>query len=849
MADTQTAFSQHVNSWRLIAWPLAWLTGVAWHLQQAELASAWWQCAFLLVGLVLLAVTTLWLPLRLRPATLASKWLSTLAPLIGMVLIAYGSSGLHALARLSESLPAALEGQNIVIEGQVQSLPQRGASGLRFQFQVNSAQLQGQAIELPRTLALGWYSGWHEDAVLTPQQTELRAGQRWRFTVRLRKPHGHLNPEGFDQELSLFERGVRATGSVRELPAPVLIATPSLWDASLPIERMRQAVRDAIQARVPDARAAGVLAALSIGDQGAIERGDWEIFRQTGIAHLVSISGLHVTMLAWLAGIVISWLWRRSHRAMHWLPAPLAARWGGLIAALFYALLSGFGVPAQRTVWMLAVVTLLNTKSVRWPWPLVLLAAAVVVTLLDPWALLQPGFWLSFAAVGLLMASSAVATSGGFDPQQVITDTPPEPPKPITRLISTVRQGLKTQWIATLGLTPLTLVFFQQTSLIGFMANALAIPWVTLIVTPLALLGVVSPPLWSLGAAAVQLMVQVLTFLAHLPGTVWSAAVAPWWVQLAALLGAALLVMPLPWRLRTLGLLLTLPLLAPPREVPASGQFEMLVLDVGQGTSALIRTRKHVLLYDTGPQYSRDSDAGRRVLLPLLRARGETHLNRLVLSHRDLDHVGGAVTLLTQIPVGDLLSSLEASNPLLQTPNKGHPLKTERCLAGQSWTWDGVRFEVLHPRAEDYRLNSSSNSLSCVIKVQGRGQSALLTGDIERLQELSLLQNTPASSLKTQVMLAPHHGSKTSSTAAWLDVVKPELTLVQAGYRNRFNHPAAEVTARYQDRHLAVLDSAHCGAWHWQVTPQPTGEDHNPLTTGQCERMRAKRYWHWREAN
>ena len=254
---------------------------------------------------------------------------------------------------------------------------------------------------MPKLVALGWYRGNHEDAALAQPGSELRAGQRWRFAVRLRQPHGNANPQGFDYELTLFEQGVRATGYVRDSEPPLRLADA----AGHPVERWRQRVRDAIFADVSDPAAAGVLAALAVGDQAAIERDDWELFRSTGVAHLMSISGLHVTMFAWLAGLLAAAAWRRSERATLWLPAPQAARWAGVAAALAYAVFSGWGVPSQRMVWMLVTVTLLQSLGRRWPWPLVLLAVAVVVTLGDPWALLQPGFWLSFMAVGLLMSS------------------------------------------------------------------------------------------------------------------------------------------------------------------------------------------------------------------------------------------------------------------------------------------------------------------------------------------------------------------------------------------------------------------------------------------------------------
>ncbi|MEP7295713.1 MAG: DNA internalization-related competence protein ComEC/Rec2 [Burkholderiales bacterium] len=795
--------------WRLAGLAAAWVFGVALHLQQRSL---WPLAASVLVavlGALLLVVAWRW-----RRAFFAG--------VLGAALLGFGASGWRASLRLADALPVALEGQDLVVTGVITSLPQRSAAGLRFRFEVEAATQRGQAVHVPELLAVGWYTGWHEDAALSQPQAELRAGQRWRFGLRLRQPHGNLNPDGFDYELSLFEQGVRATGYVRDAPPPELLHRA----AGYPVERLRQRVRDAIDAGVPDRRAAGVLAALAVGDQGAIEREDWDLYRNTGIAHLVSISGLHITMFAWLAGLVIAALWRRSARASLWVATPLAARWGGLACAAAYAVFSGWGVPSQRTIWMLATVTLLQTIGVRWPWLLVLLGAAVVVTAIDPWALMQVGFWLSFVAVGLLMASSNT---------EAASPVPVEGGRGRRWAMSAwvaVRADVRTQVVATIGLAPLTLVFFHQLSLVGFAANLIAIPLITLVITPLALLGVALVPLWAVGAWVVQLLNGALGWLAAWPGAVWMAPVAPWWAQLAGLLGAVLLVMPLPWRARALAVPLLVALIWPPRELPPAGEFDLLAMDVGQGTSVLVRTQHHVLVFDAGPQYSRESDAGQRVLLPLLRARGISRVDRLVLSHRDLDHVGGAMAVLKALPVDDVLSSLETGHAIL-----AQAAQVTRCHAGQSWVWDGVRFDVLRPEPGDYERALASNAMSCVLRVGSTGaaaRSVLLTGDIERPQELALAAASP-DALRSDVLIVPHHGSRTSSTAEFLDAVRPRVAVFQAGYRNRFGHPAPDVVARYEERHIETHMTPACGAWRWDARSGPVGV---------CHRDVARRYWH-----
>jgi competence protein ComEC len=391
-------------------------------------------------------------------------------------------------------------------------------------------------------------------------------------------------------------------------------------------------------------------------------------------------------------------------------------------------------------------------------------------------------------------------------------------------------QIAREQGVITLALTPLTLLLFGQVSLVGLVANALAIPWVTLVVTPLAMLGVLAPPLWDVAAWAIAGLAWYLHLLAALPFASVSIAQAPVWAGAVGVLGGLLLAMPLPKSLRALGLPLMLPVLLWQAPRPAEGQFELLAADVGQGNAVMVRTATHALLYDAGPRFSRDSDAGHRVLVPLLRAL-DVPLDLLVLSHRDSDHVGGAPAVLAMQPQAALLSSIE----------DGHELQAlrpaKRCVAGQRWRWDGVDFEVLHPQADDYTAGSKSNALSCTLRITSATSSALLVGDIEQPQEARLLAT--GAPLKADVLLVPHHGSKTSSSAAFLDAVQPQIALLQAGYRNRYGHPAVPVLQRYAERHIRVVDSPHCGAATWQsAQPQVV----------QCQRTHALRYWQHRLA-
>ena len=785
-----------------------WLLGTALQLQQTGL---WHRDAYL--GLVLLALLLLAGAWWLRSGRIRGIFLAVCAASV----LAFGSVGWRASVYQGQALEPGLEGRDLDVVGVVAAMPQRNDLGLRLRFDVESASLDGARVRLPARIYLGWYGGaWslgEAPVQLQRAPEDLRAGERWQMRVRLKAPHGSLNPHGFDYELWLWEQDLQATGSVRVAaadPAPRRLDGQT-W--AHPVESVRQAVRDRILERIADRRLAGIVAALVVGDQAAIERADWDVFRATGVAHLMSISGLHITMFAWAAAWLIAWLWRRSPRMCLALPAPTAALIGGVLLATGYAVFSGWGVPSQRTVIMLTVVTFLRLGARQWPWPAVWLLACAVVLALDPWAFLQAGFWLSFVAVGVLFATSQ-----------------PQPPGPgwRTRLAAFWRE----QWVVTLALAPLTLLLFQQVSVVGLGANFVAIPWVTLVLTPLSMAGVLWAPLWDLAALSAQVLATTLGWLAQWPMASVSVAAAPVALSVLAVLGGVLLAMPWPAAVRALGLPLLLPALLWQAPRPAAGEFELLAADIGQGNAVLVRTAQHSLLYDSGPRYGPDSDAGHRVLLPLLRAMDE-RLDLLVLSHRDTDHTGGAVAVLDMQPQARLLSSIEDSHELQQRR------PAQRCSgtgdAAQRWQWDGVEFEMLHPMLQSYQPGAKPNALSCVLRVSNGRQTVLLVGDIEKPQEMELLQRQL--DLRADVLLVPHHGSKTSSSGPWLDAVQPRWALVQAGYRNRFGHPAPEVMQRYRERGVTTLETARCGAIHWAS---------NDAQPPECERERSRRYWHHR---
>jgi competence protein ComEC len=709
---------------------------------------------------------------------------------------------------LREELPSAWEGEDITLIGTVSSLPYRFEQGERFNFDVERAlPAKSGAPIVPPRLALSWYSGFRGEETQTVP--EVQPGERWQLTVRLRRPHGNANPDGFDYEVWLLEQGLRATGYVRANEDGV--AGNRRLDDFVPsfgnvVERCRARLRERILQALPGKEYAPVIVALVVGDQRAVSQSDWKVFNRTGVSHLISISGSHITMVAGLFAALVAALWRRSFFTNAQLPLLLptqkAAALAGALTALAYVLLAGFGVPAQRTLYMLSVVALAMWFDRITSVSHVLCIALGVVVLLDPWAVFQPGFWLSFGAVAVIL----YATVGRVNRQ-----TPADAPAR-ARWAALLTSAGRVQYAVTLGLVPLTVLLFGQVSLVSPIANALAIPVIGTLVTPMALVGSVMPaPLcgWILNAAhaLIAWLASILEWLSALPAAVWSAPIPAWWMFACAMAGTIWLLAPRGWPMRWLGLIGWLPLIVNAPAAPHEGQMWVTAFDVGQGMALLVETPHHRLLYDTGPYLSPESDGGNRVILPYLKARGIRSLDAVIVSHNDNDHSGGALSVFDEVKVGWTSTSLSFDSAIVRAASNHH-----RCAAGQSWNWDGVQFEILHPTAGSYdSAKWKPNARSCTVKITNGKQAILLAGDIEAVQEDELI-GSQGDKLRATVLLAPHHGSGTSSTEAFLRTVKPELALFQVGYRNRFHHPKPEVYERYGDLGIKRLRSDESGA-------------------------------------
>lgn len=737
---------------------LAFVLGVWLLQQQAALPGLAW------AGLLLL-----WLSGRFVPG----GFLFFRSVLVKFVFFGLGFfwAAFMAQLRLADALPSAWEGRDVQVVGVVAALPVATERGMRFEFDVERVKTLDAVV--PRHIQLVSYSnGFGNKKMADAAPPDFHAGERWQLTVRLKRPHGNANPNGFDFEAWLLERNIRASGYVRQDEGNHRLAG-RVYQAGYLVEMLREGVAQRFQDVLGERPYTGVLKALAVGEQNAISAQQWKVFLRTGVNHLMSISGLHVTMISSLAFMLVYGLWRRSSFLTLRLPARKAAVVAGALTALAYALLSGFGVPTQRTLYMLSVVAAALWLGRASSASTVLALALLAVVVSDPWAVFAPGFWLSFGAVGVIMYAGAGRLKRPH----------------------WLREWANVQWAVTLGLVPALLLMFQQVSLVSPLANAFAIPVISLIVVPLTLAGALLPLDFPL-LLAHQVMawcMAALEWLSRMPDAVWQQHAPPVWTVLAAALGILWLLLPRGFPARWLGAAGLAPMFMVLPLPPGKGELRLAVLDVGQGLAVVAQTQNHALLYDTGPRYTADADSGSRIVVPYLRAAGIKRLDGLIVTHDDSDHSGGAVSVLDAVPVGWLASSLPAGSPILPHAGKSLP-----CFAGQSWAWDGVRFEMLHPSRESYadeRLKK--NARGCTLKITSPYGSVLLPADIERESEAEILARSPGA-LAAMLLVAPHHGSKTSSTEEFIRQVNPSIVIFTAGYRNHFGHPKPEVVARYQ---------------------------------------------------
>ena len=726
---------------------------------------------------------------------LANIWIPL--TLLAIVFAAFGYTALRADIAMSARLPHALEGRDLEVIGRIDDLPQAQTGSTRFDFSMEAARLDGEVIPLNGMLRLSWYT--------SPDGTapELVPCSRWRLHVRLKRPRGLLNPGGFDFERSALQQRIIAAGYVRGEAGNAQLAHSACVDG------LRARISKAIAVGLPDdPHAARLLRALSVGDQRALDEGDWQVVRATGVSHLIAISGFHVGLAAIFGALLMRALWWLLPALALRLPRPIAEASVALPAAIAYGAMAGFGLPTTRTLWMIGAVSLSRILRRGGGIGEGLGLALCAILIVDPLSVLSAGFWLSFVGVAFLVWT-LVRGEGWRGHLREIGLAP---------------------LLMTLALLPLTVWFFGQASLVGPLANLIAVPFISFVIVPLTLLA--SALLLPLPGLGVPLL-HACAWLAD----------AQWWVLqelgawpaalhylpeptvaafVLACIGAIWLLAPRGVPARALAALLFMPLLWPRPISPQIGGFEATVIDVGQGLSVLVRTHGHALLYDTGARYPSGFDLGEAAVVPTLHARGLDRLDMLIVSHGDNDHAGGARAVLAAFPHTPAFGG---------EPDRGD-VPLAQCAAGQHWSWDGVEFSMLSPSAP---VRARGNDAGCVLLVSGGNGRLLLPADTSAHVEPDIAARIAGGA--PLVLIAPHHGSKTSSSEDYLRALHPAFAVASAGYRNRFGHPAPVIVARYRDLGIALSATFDTGAVRIAF---PT--DAPPRIVSE-ERIKRGRYW------
>lgn len=733
---------------------------MAWLVGATSLRWLWVLPSLFYLLMVILVLGAAWYfsPKRIKPVILFI--------LVALISLTWGIW--HAQRILSWHLPDTLEGKPVVMRGYISSLPQIERHYAQFEFHLTQLNGQPQSAKL----RLMWYH---------LPQVKLQVGDEWQLQARLKKPHGLVNPGGFDYEQWLFANGIRATGSVLRSASNRLIGH-NVW--RYPINRCRQHLQETIRQYLSQQPTAGLITALVMGAQAGISQTQWQIMRATGTNHLMAIAGVHIGFVAGFIYVIAQWLWRCFPFLLLKVPAHLAAALAAFVAALGYSALAGFSLPTQRALIMLAVVLWgLWSRRELAPWNAWFLALWLVL-IWDPLAVLSVSFWLSFGAVAaILYGIAGRLRPGGW----------------------WWKYG-RVQWVISLGLMPLSLLLFQQASLISLFANLIAVPAVGFLVLPLCLSGtlllLIYQPigyglLWG-SAKVIAGIWQLLAWFAQLHGAVWEQGMPNVWVLAATVIGIAWLLAPRGLPGRCFGLLWLCPIIFYQAPAPKKGELRFTLLDVGQGLASVVQTAEHSLVFDAGPPMGAWDDAAQRVIMPFLRSSGIRRIDQLVISHGDSDHKGGANSLLQSTPVAQILTSV---------PEQFATFLAQVCRSGQHWEWDGVDFRVLYPPAE---LLHQNNNSSCVLRIQSGKTVLLLTGDIEKSAEEFLVRTHVP--LAADILVAPHHGSKTSSTPDFVHEVNPRYVLFPVGYKNRYHFPSRIVVKRYEKINSIGLNTADSGA-------------------------------------
>ena len=708
---------------------------------------------------------------------------------------------------VNTQLPVEYDRLDTVVTGQVVGLPEIQNKKIRFQFiieQFEDSTLSDKNgitdyFQKPQPVLLSWYFPQAEAYL------PLKPGDQLTLKVRLRRPRGTVNPGGFDYQLWLLRQGITATGYVRDFikanskpPGFRLFETFS-YAADLFRYRIIQQID---QLEIPQQNRA-LLTALTVGSKNYISSTDWQAYARTGVIHLLVISGLHIGFAGFFGYLLGTGIGRMVNLSGDRVIAQGFGCVGSVLMAGTYALLAGWSIPTQRAFIMVAVFALGRLFARNFTSGFGYFSALFIVLLLDPLAVMDHGFWLSFIAVAVLLWLLRRRDYQENDPFQ--NDSP--------LLAKATGTGLflwslfKVQLVICLVIAVFLQLFNLPFSLLAPLVNMVAIPWISFLVVPLCLAGILLLPLLPIIA------VFLLEVAAQLLG--WFHFVVIWVSQLplpnsdsllpagsllsiCLVVAGLLVVLPLGMFTRIPGLLLFIAVVFSKPDKP-----ELLVtaLDVGQGLSVVVETPGHALVYDTGPVFSDKLDAGGAIVAPYLTSRGIHRLDTLVVSHNDSDHAGGIPGLLNTISADQIIADHQSPSALA----------AKKCVHNDSWRWDDVTFTLINPQALTPNARYNDNNKSCILLLEYASQRILLPGDIEGSVEAPLTRYL-ANKLPIAVLVAPHHGSKTSSTARFVTALSPLHVVFSAGFNHHFGHPHTSVVNRYRQQYAQLHNTAETGA-------------------------------------
>ncbi|VAW91876.1 DNA internalization-related competence protein ComEC/Rec2 [hydrothermal vent metagenome] len=736
-------------------------------------------------------------------------------PLITLILWFFGGfiwATVIAHQLLNNKIVPELEGQDIVVKGIISSLPEKIGRRTRFEFTIKSVLYNNIKYSTPKKIKLNWYGS----------APKLIPDDYWQLLVRLKKPFSYQNSGGFDYEAWMFQNEIDAKGYVRNSKKNILLqANYSFFS----FNQIRYNLKRNIK-KINQSSYRSIILALLIGDKSEITDTQWSVFRKTGTSHLIAISGLHIGLIAGLVFFISSWLWRFSGTAVNFIPSAKLAAILAMLAAVIYSAMAGFSIPTQRALIMLCVVMisiLIDVRAGSWK---TLAIALLVVLLLSPFAVLNPGFWLSFFAVAIIIYFA-----------KNLSNT-------VNKPISTLYNWSRVQLVIAVGLMPFVLLFFSESSIISPIANFIVVPIFSFFIVPaiffaaciLMIFPAISSVIFDVVIFVLDKIWIFLEYLAELKFSTIQVNHISLPVFLFFCVAILLLFLPKKFPAKWIAPLFLLPLIFNKAQVPDFGTANITLLDVGQGLSVVIQTKEHVLVYDTGTRFSKSFNTGDTVIIPYLKSKGLSEIDVLMISHGDNDHIGGVNSVVSTINVSKILTSVPAKvKSKIAHQNKKIPI--DFCNSDNEWHWDGVDFKIIHPKANS---TLRKNNASCVIQISTANSkiknSILLTGDIESKAERQIIKNKSLD-LRSTILIAPHHGSKTSSTAAFINKINPDYVLYPVGYRNRYRFPSNLVSKRYKDRGVVEYSTSEFGSITFILEPQL-------LKKPELYRVSQRRFWH-----